>query len=247
VTAIAVVAVGGNALAPEGEQPTYELERENARTAAGAIVELWDAGYRIAVTHGNGPQVGRLALQQELAAGLVPRQPLFVLGAMTQGQIGHLLVSALREAIGGRPVEPVAVVTHMTVDPGDPAFSQPSKPIGLFFDAESARQISARYGWEMEDDAGRGYRRRVPSPSPAWLVFSATASASCSSWWRCATSVPRGPGPIFRSHRFSAPRSPCCCFESRPRRHSGSPQRSWRSGCGCILLNAISTRTFTSR
>jgi carbamate kinase len=170
VTAIAVVAVGGNALAPEGEEATYEHQRGNALSAAGAIVGLWDAGYRVAVTHGNGPQVGRLALQQELAADLVPRQPLFVLGAMTQGQIGHVLLSALHETIGGRAIEPVAVITHVLVDGADPAFTRPTKPIGLFFSPEQARELSERYGWQVADDAHRGYRRVVPSPAPVAIV-----------------------------------------------------------------------------
>ena len=170
MTTVAVVAVGGNALAREGEQATYGQQRENALRMARAIVGLADAGFRVAVTHGNGPQVGSLALQQERAADLVPPQPLFVLGAMTQGQVGHLLASALREVIGDRPIEPVAVVTHVLVDEADPGFSRPTKPIGPFFSEAEGRELARRYGWQVEEDAQRGHRRVVASPAPVAVV-----------------------------------------------------------------------------
>jgi len=170
VTSTAVVAVGGNALAREGEEGSYQQQRENARSVASAIVGLVDAGYRVAVTHGNGPQVGRLALQQERAGDMVPPQPLFVLGAMTQGHIGHVLASALRDVIGERPIEPVVVVTHVVVDPADGAFARPTKPIGPFFSREQAHELAGLYGWQMEDDAHRGFRRMVPSPAPQAIV-----------------------------------------------------------------------------
>lgn len=170
MTPTAVVAVGGNALAREGEAGTYQQQCDNARAVAGAIVGLVDAGYRVAVTHGNGPQVGRLALQQERSSDMVPQEPLFVLGAMTQGQIGHMLALTLREAIGDRGIEPVAVVTHVVVDRSDPAFAEPTKPIGLFFSREQARDLAEKYGWHVADDAHRGYRRVVPSPAPLAIV-----------------------------------------------------------------------------
>jgi carbamate kinase len=170
VTAIAVVAVGGNALVREGEEATYGQQRKNALPVARAIVGLADAGFRVAVSHGNGPQVGCLALQQERAADLVPRQPLFVLGAMTQGQIGHLLAFALREVIGDRAIEPVALVTHVVVDGADPGFTRPTKPIGPFFSLEEGRELAERYGWRVEEDAHRGHRRVVPSPAPVAIV-----------------------------------------------------------------------------
>lgn len=170
MTPTAVVAVGGNALAREGGEGSYQQQRQNARSVARAIVGLVDAGYRVAVTHGNGPQVGRLALQQERATDVVPPQPLFVLGAMTQGHIGHVLASALRDVIGERPIEPVAVVTHVVVDPADGAFARPTKPIGPFFSRDQAHELAERYGWQMADDAQRGYRRMVPSPAPLAIV-----------------------------------------------------------------------------
>jgi len=164
------VAVGGNALAREGEEGSYQQQRRNARSVASAIVGLVDAGYRVAVTHGNGPQIGRLALQQERATDVVPPEPLYVLGAMTQGHIGHLLVSALRDVIGQRPIEPVALVTHVVVDPADGAFARPTKPIGPFFSREQAHAFAERYGWQVAEDAQRGYRRVVPSPAPLAIV-----------------------------------------------------------------------------
>src|SRR5262249_43094752 len=170
VTPTAVVAVGGNALTREGEEGSYQQQRENARSVASAIVGLVDAGYRVAVTHGNGPQVGRLALQQERAGDMVPPQPLFVLGAMTQGHIGHVLASALRDVIGERPIEPVVVVPPVVVAPADGAFARPTKPIGPFFSREQAYELAGLYGWQMEDDAHRGFRRMVPSPAPQAIV-----------------------------------------------------------------------------
>lgn len=170
MTAIAVVAVGGNALAREGEEATYRQQRENALPVARAIVGLADAGFRVAVSHGNGPQVGCLAIQQERAAAVVPPQPLFVLGAMTQGQIGHMLTSALREVIGDRGIEPIALVTHVVVAAEDSAFSRPTKPIGPFLGAEEARELAGQYGWRVAEDAHRGHRRVVPSPRPVAIV-----------------------------------------------------------------------------
>jgi carbamate kinase len=125
----------------------------------------------VVVTHGNGPQVGNLALQHEggAAAAVIPAQPLFVLGAMTQGQIGHMLTLALRNATGGTP--PVAsVVTHVVVNARDPAFRKPTKPIGPFFSGHRARALAAQRGWQIVDDAGRGLRRVVPSPEPEEIL-----------------------------------------------------------------------------
>jgi carbamate kinase len=167
---IAVVALGGNALAPEGQAATFERQNANAIRMARVIGELLSGGYRVVLTHGNGPQVGNLALQQEEAAGSVPQQPLFVLGAMTQGQVGHMLALALRNLAPARPPPAVAVVTHVLVDSADPVFAHPDKPIGPFFSRTQAQTLSDQRGWRVAEDAGRGYRKVVPSPRPLAIV-----------------------------------------------------------------------------
>src|SRR5262249_27569470 len=141
VTPTAVVAVGGNALTREGEEGSYQQQRENARSVASAIVGLVDAGYRVAVTHGDRPQVRRLALRKERAPDRGPAEPLFARGARTQGHPGPGLGPALRAVIGQRPIEPVAVVTHVVVDPADGAFARPTKPIGPFFSPQQAHEL----------------------------------------------------------------------------------------------------------
>lgn len=162
-----VVALGGNAITREGEAGTYEEQEANARRMARAVARMVESGHRVVVTHGNGPQVGNLAIQQEEGAPLVPGQPLFALGAMTQGQIGHLLGLSLSTMIDARVA---SVITHVVVDPRDPAFENPSKPIGPFFDRSGAHRLARERGWEVREDAGRGYRRVVPSPDPKEIL-----------------------------------------------------------------------------
>lgn len=163
------VALGGNALTREGETGSYEEQEANARRMARAIARMLGRGHRVVVTHGNGPQVGALSIQQEEGAGLVPAQPLFALGAMTQGQIGHLLGTALL-AMPEVEGKVASVITHVAVDPADPAFASPTKPIGPFFSGEVAERLAGQRGWTVREDAGRGYRRVVPSPEPREIV-----------------------------------------------------------------------------
>jgi len=169
-----VVALGGNAITREGEAGTYEEQEANARRMARAVARMLEGGHRVVVTHGNGPQVGSLAIQQEEGSSLVPAQPLFALGAMTQGQIGHLLGLALSTMVEARVV---SVVTHVLVDPRDPAFEDPTKPIGPFFDRATARRMARERGWEVREDAGRGHRRVVPSPAPREILEAAAIRA----------------------------------------------------------------------
>lgn len=165
----AVVAVGGNALTREDQAGTFQEQWANARKMAKAIRHLLDADYRVVITHGNGPQVGSLAIQHEQGARLVPPQPLFVLGAMTQGQTGHILSLSLTDLIGD-PGRVVCLVTHVLVDPRDPGFGEPSKPIGPFFGRREADRLAAETGLKLRDDAGRGFRRVVPSPDPLEII-----------------------------------------------------------------------------
>lgn len=165
-----VMALGGNALIRAGERGTAQEQQANADRIARAVAAVWRRNPKIVVTHGNGPQVGNLALQQELGTALVPALPLPTLVAMTQGQLGSLLAVALR-ASGVTSV--VSVITHVVVAPDDPAFGEPSKPVGPFFDEETARTLAAKHGWTVAEDAGRGWRRVVPSPRPRAVVEAA--------------------------------------------------------------------------
>jgi carbamate kinase len=165
-----VLALGGNALSRAGQSGTHEEQQANAAAMAAAICGLLDGSRGVVVVHGNGPQVGALALQQEEGAGLAPAQPLFALDAMTQGQLGSLLALALRNACGERAARVVSLVTHVVVDPADPRFADPTKPIGPFFGRPQALALAERRGWVVGEDAGRGWRRMVASPEPLAIL-----------------------------------------------------------------------------
>lgn len=165
---LAVVAIGGNALTGSGQTGTADEIATNAGQMALSLARLVDTGWRVAVVHGNGPQVGNLAIQQDEASALVPAQPLHQLCAMTQGQLGGVLVREIDRLCGAGTA--VALVTHVRVDPGDPAFDHPTKPIGPFFSAEQAAELARRRGWHVVEDAGRGHRRVVASPVPVEIV-----------------------------------------------------------------------------
>jgi carbamate kinase len=169
VTRTAVVAIGGNALAAEDQRGTYEEQRANAQAMAVPICSLLDRGWRVVVVHGNGPQVGNLAIQQEMARAEVPDMPLFSLGAMTEGQLGSLLAIALYRVCGGKhPI--AAMLSHVVVDLDDPAFGRPTKPIGPFYSEAEALTLARARHWDVAADAGRGFRRVVPSPQPRGFV-----------------------------------------------------------------------------
>jgi carbamate kinase len=167
MTKIAVVALGGNALTRPGQSGTYDEMVANATAMAAAVNDVMEAGWRVVIAHGNGPQVGNLALQQE-ATSMVPAQPLAMLGAMTQGLLGSLIARAI-DRLRGRGTA-ATLVTHVTVDPADPAFDSPSKPIGPFFETAEAQGLAARNGWVVRPDSGRGYRRMVASPQPTGVI-----------------------------------------------------------------------------
>lgn len=168
MTSLAVVAIGGNALTGPHQAGTCADIEANAADMARSLYPLVQSGRSVAVVHGNGPQVGNLSIQQDEALALVPAQPLHVLSAMTQGQLGSVLARAIDAHCGQGTA--VAVVTHVTVDVDDPAFSHPTKPIGPFFSAERAAELAAERGWTVVEDAGRGYRRVVASPRPTGVV-----------------------------------------------------------------------------
>ena len=159
-----VVALGGNALLHRGEPLEAEIQRANIRRAARAIAEL-ATEHELVLTHGNGPQVGLLALEAD-AYHAVASYPLDVLGAESQGMIGYLIVQALR---GETDASVVAVLTEVVVDAGDPAFARPTKPIGPVYTKGEARRLAAEHGWDVARD-GAHYRRVVPSPQPHEIV-----------------------------------------------------------------------------
>ncbi len=165
-----VVALGGNAIQQSGEKGSAAGQFANVGRAMASVAELADRGYRVVLTHGNGPQVGTILLQQaaaEAAEG-IPAMPMDVAGAMSQGQLGYMMQQCLQNELRkrGRPWPVATVVTQMVVDPNDPAFSNPTKPIGPFYTQEKAAELREK-GYTMIEDSGRGYRRVVPSPQPA--------------------------------------------------------------------------------
>jgi carbamate kinase len=167
-----LIAVGGNSLIRSGETGTIAEQWANARRTAAAIVALVRSGHHIVVTHGNGPQVGAQLLRSELAADQIPEQTLDVCGAASQGEIGYLLSQSLSDELSatGLNVRVVSVVTQTLVRADDPAMTHPTKPIGPFYSRAMAEQRHQQLGWEIVEDAARGYRRVVPSPEPVEIV-----------------------------------------------------------------------------
>jgi len=161
-----VVALGGNALIRPGQRGTAAEQRANLRDTCEALRPLLGDG-ELVVTHGNGPQVGNELVRQERAAEEVPPLPLHLAVAQTQAEIGALIESELA-AVAGRPV--VCLLTHVRVNEDDPAFEEPTKPVGPFYSEEQARRLEAERGWVVIPDAGRGWRRVVPSPEPLEIV-----------------------------------------------------------------------------
>jgi carbamate kinase len=160
-----VVALGGNALLGPGERGTAAEHRANLARTFAAVAPLFEG--EVVVTHGNGPQVGNELLRQELAASEAPPLPLWTAVAQTQAEIGTLAAAEL-VPVAGRPV--AVVVTHVVVDPRDPAFENPTKPIGPHYDRFRARELQRDRGWTLREETGRGWRRVVPSPKPLEVV-----------------------------------------------------------------------------
>jgi carbamate kinase len=163
---LTVLALGGNALLGPGERGTAAEQRANLRATLGACRGLF-AGGPVVVTHGNGPQVGNELLRQELAREEAPPLPLYLAVAQTQAEIGALIAAELRAAVD----EPaVVVLTHVVVDEADPAFGDPTKPVGPFYSEERARELRREREWALREDSNRGWRRVVPSPRPLRIV-----------------------------------------------------------------------------
>ena len=163
---LTVIALGGNALARPGERGTAAEQRANLAATFRAIQALVRDGPFV-ITHGNGPQVGNELLRQELASAEAPALPLYIAVAQTQAEIGALVAAEL-EPVAGRSV--AVLMTRVEVDEADPAFQNPTKPVGPFYDANRARALEQERGWVVKEDAGRGWRRVVPSPRPLQIL-----------------------------------------------------------------------------
>jgi len=167
-----VVALGGNAILQKGEKGTAEDQRRNIQNTAAQLAGLIKEGYRLVITHGNGPQVGNILIQNEAGRGKVPEMPMDICGAQSQGMIGYMLQMCLRNALRklGLDMPISTVITQALVDKNDPAFSHPTKPVGPFYSEEWAQERMERYGETWIEDAGRGWRRVVPSPEPKAII-----------------------------------------------------------------------------
>ncbi|UCF79871.1 MAG: carbamate kinase [Candidatus Eiseniibacteriota bacterium] len=169
-----VLALGGNAIIPAEGTGTIEEQIEVTRSTARQMVEVVQGGTQLIVTHGNGPVVGNIVIRNEAARDIVPPMPLDICGADSQGGLGYMIQQVFRNELekSGISKTVVTVITQVVVDPEDPAFREPTKPIGPFYTRTTAENIAAEKGWVMTEDAGRGYRRVVPSPRPLEIVES---------------------------------------------------------------------------
>lgn len=163
-----VIALGGNALQEAGKPATAEAQLEVVEKTSEYIADIIGEGYKVIIAHGNGPQVGRIVLQNEYATPVSPAMPFDVCGAMSQGYIGYHIQQGLTKVLRsrGNKSEVATVVTQVLVDRNDPKFKNPSKPIGPFYTEEEAKKITDEKGYVMKEDAGRGWRRVVASPMP---------------------------------------------------------------------------------
>jgi carbamate kinase len=171
----AVIAIGGNAILRSGEKPTQENQMRNVAVTCKGLADLIQKGYDIVITHGNGPQVGDILLRNEIAKGEIPPMGMDVCDAESQGQIGYMLQQALSSEFVERGMDKVAVslITQVVVSDDDPAFKNPTKPIGKYYTVAEAKQLQKEKGWTMVLDRKRGGSRRVvPSPDPIGIVES---------------------------------------------------------------------------
>jgi carbamate kinase len=167
-----LVALGGNAILKYQEEGTAEEQIRNVRSTCGVLARLIKDNYHIAITHGNGPQVGDILLRNEMAKGVLPPMPLDFCGAESQGMIGYMLQQSLMNELrlidAERPV--ITILTQALVDGDDPAFDRPTKPIGPFYSGSEAARLRDDKGWTVEDVPGKGFRRLVPSPRPRSIM-----------------------------------------------------------------------------
>ena len=171
---LAVVAIGGNALIRDRQHESIPDQYDMVCALAEDIGAMIETGWRVLITHGNGPQVGFILRRSEISISEVAPVPMDYAGGDIQGAVGYMFVKALRNAFRRRGIhrKPVAVVTQTVVDRNDPAFAEPTKPIGSHMEEARAKKLAAKYRWTVREDAGRGWRRVVPSPRPKAIVES---------------------------------------------------------------------------
>ncbi|EOH98396.1 carbamate kinase [Enterococcus moraviensis ATCC BAA-383] len=163
-----VIALGGNAILKPNQEATLEVQLENVKVSAELVAKIEEIDYEIVLTHGNGPQVGNILRQNEEAKDVVPPFPLDVCNAESQGFIGYMLEQSLKNSLEtkGLTSNVITLLTQTEVSADDEAFNHPNKPIGIFYSEEEAKKMEQEKNWVMMEDAGRGYRRVVPSPQP---------------------------------------------------------------------------------
>ncbi len=167
-----VIALGGNALLRKGEPKTFEYQAKNVELTVEKLIDIFKDGLNVVMTHGNGPQVGIEVLRNLCLQEKFPPFPLDALNANTEGWIGYIMARTLRNYFSKYNIkrDVVAIVTQVVVDKNDPGFKNPSKPVGDFMTEEEAKELARKYGWIVKEDAGRGWRRVVPSPIPKRTV-----------------------------------------------------------------------------
>lgn len=197
----AVVAIGGNSLIKDQDhQSTADQFQAMAETAA-HIADMVEAGWEVAITHGNGPQVGFILLRSEMAKEVLPPPPLDYSGAETQGGLGYIIQQTMWQELVRRGIKKsvVTLVTQAVVDAEDSAFQNPTKPVGLFYAEADAKSLMIQKGWRMVEDAGRGWRRVVPSPIPIEIVETGAIRALLEQGY-IVTSVGGGGIPVVREN-----------------------------------------------
>ncbi|MFZ1024087.1 MAG: carbamate kinase [Thermoplasmata archaeon] len=195
-----LVALGGNALQRAAGAGSWEEAVRQLDGTIRSLASVVTEGHQLILTHGNGPQIGALLRQNELALREVPARPMYVLGAETQGQIGYLIQQELSPALkrAGVPRTVIVLVSRMEVSPRDPAFKHPTKPVGRFYSDAEARLLRKREGWVLQFDGPRGgWRRVVPSPNPLrWLEAGPIQKLLNSSWGHVVIPIVAGGGGI---------------------------------------------------
>ncbi len=177
-----LVALGGNALIVPGETPDIATQEKNADKIVDQLMVLVERDFNLVVSHGNGPQVGNLLLRSEKSVDVLPRMPLDLLVAETEGSMGYMLQLAFLNNIRTSELRRYVVtfITQVIVAPNDPAFGRPRKPIGMHYPEAEAKRLREKYGWEMKPDGEAGWRRVVPSPRPLKIVQRHTIRHSAS-------------------------------------------------------------------
>ncbi len=166
------MALGGNAILQRGQKGTHEEQMKSVYETCKHLLKMIKKGYDLVITHGNGPQVGAILLQNEIAKDTIPPKPLDCCGSMTQGQIGYMIQQSFGNLFKeeGMDKKVVTVLTQVLLDRSDPKFQNPTKPVGSFYNEAEAKDFQAKLGWTVKEDSGRGWRRVVPSPVPSAII-----------------------------------------------------------------------------